>query len=152
MIKKISIIIIMMSYLIGCESGHSSKTAYIQNQYVFDAYAGTKEIQQEFAQLKKRHQYELDSIVLYYQGDSINQRMIYTRLAQQYQQQEAEYSERKTTQLWHQVNEYIKEYGDKHGYDYIFGAVGNGSLMYVAEKHDISEEVVKYLNQRYAGN
>ncbi len=61
-----------------------------------------------------------------------------SRTVQQYQEQ-----------IWKQLNEYMKSYGKEHSYTYIFGADGSGSLMYSVEENNITEEITKYVNERY---
>jgi outer membrane protein len=50
-----------------------------------------------------------------------------------------------------QISQYVKEYGEANGYDYVFGAVSDGTLMYGAETEDITPEVKKFINERYKG-
>lgn len=57
-----------------------------------------------------------------------------------------------SSQVWKQLNQYVKEYGKEKGYDYIFGADGSGALMYASEAENITEYMKGYLNQRYAGH
>lgn len=56
-----------------------------------------------------------------------------------------------TDQVWEQLNQYIKDYGDAKGYDYILGATGQGNLMYAKESNDITKEVIEFVNERYDG-
>lgn len=67
---------------------------------------------------------------------------------------ESEYA-RKTEEyyalIWDRINGYIKEYGDENGYQYIFGANGDGSIMYANSSSDITTEITQYINNRYQG-
>jgi len=48
------------------------------------------------------------------------------------------------------VNVYMAEYGKKHNYSIIFGTVAGGSILYGnSDRYDISNEVIKGLNERY---
>jgi outer membrane protein len=49
--------------------------------------------------------------------------------------------------IWDQINAKINAYGKEQGYDYIFGAKGDGSIMYASDKKDITKEVIAYINQ-----
>lgn len=49
------------------------------------------------------------------------------------------------------INTYVKAYGKKHGYAIIFGANGNGSIMYASEATDLTQEVLKGLNAEFKG-
>ncbi|MFA6924373.1 MAG: OmpH family outer membrane protein [Bacteroidales bacterium] len=50
-----------------------------------------------------------------------------------------------------QVNTYIYEYAKKKHYDFVFGSTTDGSLFYGSDKFDITEEVLKELNNKYEG-
>jgi outer membrane protein len=47
------------------------------------------------------------------------------------------------------VNDYVKEYGKSKGYRYILGATGSGNLVYAQESYDITDDLVKGLNEEY---
>ena len=132
----------------SCTQEASLKTGYIRNQILFESYSGTQETKKVLTQMRHKHQFILDSLQLI-QTDSA--KMIYQYQQKQFQVQEAEYVEQSNQQLWHQINEYIKLYGEDEDYDYIFGATGNGSLMYAPETRDITRQVTQYINIRYAG-
>jgi outer membrane protein len=70
---------------------------------------------------------------------------------QQAIQEKAMKEEQLATQtVVNQVNDYIKEYGEKHGYDFIYGANGTGNIVYANKDYDITEDVLKGLNDEYA--
>jgi Skp family chaperone for outer membrane proteins len=48
------------------------------------------------------------------------------------------------------INVYLREYGKAHRYSIVFGTVSGGSILYGDErKYDVTEEIVKGLNERY---
>lgn len=49
------------------------------------------------------------------------------------------------------INDYVKEYGKKHNHQIIFGAGGNGNIMYAEEVTDLTETVLKGLNAEFQG-
>lgn len=54
-------------------------------------------------------------------------------------------------QIITQLNQYIKDYGEKHCYNYIYGADGTGTLMYADKGEDITEAIKEYVNRRFEG-
>lgn len=54
-------------------------------------------------------------------------------------------------QIIQQLNQYIKDYGEKKGYTMILGAEGSGALMYASKGINITPEVKEYVNYRYSG-
>ena len=57
-----------------------------------------------------------------------------------------------TKQVWDRLNGYIKEYGEKHDVRIIFGAQGDGNIMYSKSFLNQTEAVLEYANSRYEGN
>ena len=47
------------------------------------------------------------------------------------------------------VKRFIKEYGKKKGYDYIYGTGEAVSILYAQDKYDITTEITKELNEKY---
>ena len=49
------------------------------------------------------------------------------------------------------INSFLKEYGQKQGYEIILAATEYGNIAYAEEKLDITEEVLEGLNKAYSG-
>jgi outer membrane protein len=47
------------------------------------------------------------------------------------------------------VKKFIKDYGKKNGYAYIYGTGEANTILYAEDKYDITSEMVKLLNDRY---
>ena len=137
------LVVALGGYTIWKES--TSRQGYILNQKVFDGFEGKKELALELQQLETQHKAWVDS-VLTVPGD--NQAMINAR-AEAFRAHVASLSERYTSDIWNRINTYVSAYGREHGYAYIFGASGEGNIMYAGESEDITEDVVKYINERY---
>jgi outer membrane protein len=61
-----------------------------------------------------------------------------------------ELRQKKMQGVFDKVNVYMGEYGKKHRYSMVFGTAGGGSILYGNEgKYDITEEIIKGLNERY---
>ena len=45
------------------------------------------------------------------------------------------------------VKDFVADYGEKNGYTYIFGSNESANIMYAKEGRDITEEVLKALNE-----
>lgn len=73
----------------------------------------------------------------------------YEDLNRQYTLDEKAISEKYTAAIWKDINQYIAEFGKEKHCDFIFGANGNGNLMFANEVHDVTDEVIQYVNKRY---
>jgi outer membrane protein len=62
-----------------------------------------------------------------------------------YEKTDQEYS----SKILSKVNDYIKRYGEDHGYTIIFAATQYGNIAYANKEHDITEELLKGLNEEY---
>jgi outer membrane protein len=54
-----------------------------------------------------------------------------------------------TSKMLGKVNDYIKKYGEKKGYNIIMAATQFGNIVYAKKDMDITEEILKGLNDEY---
>jgi outer membrane protein len=47
------------------------------------------------------------------------------------------------------MKDFIKDYGKKNGYDYIYGTGDAATVLYAKENYDITEEILKLLNEEF---
>ena len=48
-----------------------------------------------------------------------------------------------------EVKKFIKDYGKKKGYDYIYGTGDAATVLYAKDNYDITKDVLKELNDTY---
>lgn len=144
------------------------KTGYVDVVEVFEAFEMKQELKTKLDSELYGQQASLDSLM--FQLQSLNNELSskpnptneeiqkFQSLQTYYVQQQQlfdEYRQELTTkydsQLFEQLNQYIKDYGEDNGYDYVFGATGDGNILYGAEPANITEEVIKYINDSYQG-
>lgn len=71
---------------------------------------------------------------------------------QQAIQKQIQEEDKKATQtVINDINDYVKEYGKKKGYEIIFGASGSGNIMYADEGTDLTEKILEGLNNEFEG-
>lgn len=165
------LLLLMVSLIfMGAYSSMSgSKTAYIQNFKVYEEFKGKQELAQRFTKQQDFFQNKIDSVKLQLNiltqqlnqnPEEPSQELIqsyqytqtkYAQLQQELAQKTTELQEKYMQQIWNQLNEYIKEYGLEHNYDYIYGAEGTGSIMYAKESNDITDKIIPYVNSKYEG-
>jgi outer membrane protein len=49
------------------------------------------------------------------------------------------------------MKDYIKDYGKKNGYDYIYSSGDVASILYAKDGYDITDKILKELNDKYKG-
>lgn len=67
------------------------------------------------------------------------------------QKQIQEEDQKMTQTVINDINSYVKEYGKSKGYPIIFGAGGNGNIMYAEEASDLTQKVLEGLNAQFDG-
>jgi Skp family chaperone for outer membrane proteins len=127
------------------------RQAYVLNQEVFNQYLGKKDLEKRLTDLKTNQQSVLDSIasLLGATKDPTALRGKYTEMVEKFQIQQQDLSQRYTADIWKNINSGVAEYAAKENYDFVFGASGNGNLMYAKEGNNITSQVVAYLNSKY---
>jgi outer membrane protein len=50
------------------------------------------------------------------------------------------------------VKSFIKEFGKEKGYDYIYGTGDAASVLYAKDQYDITKDVIKLINEKYAAD
>ena len=67
------------------------------------------------------------------------------RLSEQVSRQELELTQSYIVK----TNDYMQEIGKTLGYDYVMSYRVGGAMLYANERHDITNEIIKLLNERY---
>ncbi len=150
---------------------HKPKTAYVQLGKLYENFNMKKELEKKYEKISMSRKNILDSleinlrslsgqIELLKENDPARKSKIqdFELLRQDYLMKKKNFSEdtERTSQqydeeIWKQLNQYVNDYGKENEYTYIYGAQGNGSLMYGSEKEDITGQVNEYVNHKYKG-
>lgn len=151
----------------------NKKVGYVEIKKVFNGFQMKKELEEKFRQTADRRKKMIDSLSfnlnliskqlqeqqntkegvnkdLAYQFEY--QRQEFLKLKNQYEQDNAALSQKYDGQILERMTQYIIEYGKSNNYEFIFGADGNGSLMYATENKNISEDIISFINSKYKGN
>ncbi len=146
------------------------RLGYIDNVKVYENFQLKKELASQLQQFTSRQDRELDSLNL-----QINQlaqqldreqpkdkdlaRAELTALLNEAESKSRAFAEDRARitnefdeQVWTQVNQFVRDFGEAEEYDYIYGLTGDGSLMHAPESEDLTNEVIVYINERYHGS
>lgn len=143
------------------------KTAYINTIELYNSFKLKQELEKKLTASQNARKSVLDSLMFNLkmlngrlQANSKDQELFnhFSMQKQYYLEQEQlmkEDNERQAndynTKVWNQLNQYVKDYAVQHGYDYIYGADGSGSLMYASDAMEITTALKEYVNQKYEG-
>ena len=147
------------------------KTAYIDTSKLLQEYTESKDIEAKYKAKSQEMGKELDAEVARFKSEAQNfqknaqangqawaqqkgaelqkreQQLTYAQQAmlQQLQQE----SGKEMDSLVVNVRKFIKGYGKEKGYAYIYGTGEAATVLYAEDKYDITNDVVKLLNDKY---
>ena len=144
------------------------KTAYMDVKKVYNEFTLKKELESKLTNVEQTRKTILDSLelqlkVLSKQLEVLTKRdeqkeNIFSAKREEYLVKKKQFDEdnqamtqQYSEQIMKQLNQYVQDYGKTNGYTYIHGADGNGSMMYADDKHNITDEVTKFINEKYKG-
>ncbi|GAB1856187.1 OmpH family outer membrane protein [Flavobacteriaceae bacterium MHTCC 0001] len=151
----------------------SSELVYVDVNKLIEGYKRTKIVRGEFEEKAKTLNANVDSLMGDWQKElktyekerskmskkelELKQQLLSNKQQQinNYQQaiqKQIQEEDKKATQtVINDINDYVKEYGKKHGHNIIFGASGGGNIMYADEASNLTEDVLTGLNTEFEG-
>lgn len=169
-ILSITIIVLVSSFM---ANSSKNELVYVDVNKLIEGYKRTKVEREAFSKKTDVLKANVDSLVTSWQTElkayekerasmtkkekDLKQELLGNKQQQinNYQQavqkQVQEEDQKMTQTLINDINDYVQEYGKKHGYPMIFGAGGNGNIMYAEEASDLTDEILIGLNEQYVG-
>ncbi|WP_338376153.1 OmpH family outer membrane protein [uncultured Flavobacterium sp.] len=148
------------------------KTAYVDTEKLMKEHQQAIDIENKYKVKSQEMGRELDAEAKQFQADYESAlRQAQAKGPQWAQQKAAELQEReqrlniKQQSMYKEIQDasngeldslvkdiklYIKDYGKKNGYDYVYGTgLSTPSILYAKDSYDITDELVKLLNDKY---
>jgi outer membrane protein len=126
------------------------RVGFVYNQTLFKSFKGTVELEAKLSLQRKANKKVLDSLTSLINGGRRDLVETYDKNAQSFLLWERDQTEKYNADIWKFINEGIREFGKENNYDLIFGATGDGNLMYAREGKDLTNEIVDFINKKYA--
>lgn len=159
------VVILAVAFCVFWTLRSAKKIAYVNTTQLHESFTLKKELEEKYSKVQLARQNLLDSIKFRIQYLSVKgaalseqEKLQVNDLQRSYLYKEKEFSDENAAtaqqysdQIWKQINQYINDYGRKHGYDLILGATGEGNIMFARPEDDITKNVSEYINNRYAG-
>lgn len=149
----------------------SQNIVYIDTEKLMKEYKESVDFESKFKAMSERMQNELESDMKKFQNDVVDlQKNAQSKGMEWAQQREAELGKRQQTlaqkeqnymkkfqeesaverdTLVSKMKKFIKTYGAEKGYDYVLGTGDASTVLYAKEGSDITEEVLKLMNEAY---
>jgi outer membrane protein len=175
--KKIVILASIVFSIIACNKEKVAptvayKTAYIDTQKLMEEYKQSKELDEKYKTkgevmgrelevAAKKLKAEMNSFQknamekgqawAQQKGAELQQREQQLQYAQQGMlQQLQQESAKEMDTVVKSVKQQIKDYGKLKGYDYIYGTGDAATVLYAKDSYDITKEMIKIINDKYA--
>ena len=126
------------------------KTAFFYNQKVFNEFKGKVELEEKLEQQRVSDKKLLDSLASLISAGRTDLKSLYDERNQGIYYNDQQMTAKYTEDIWRYINEGVKEYAEANGYTYVFGATGDGGLMYAKEGKDVTSEVIRFVNEKYS--
>ncbi|WP_420571715.1 OmpH family outer membrane protein [Kordia sp.] len=172
-ITSLSLIALVISIVAIFNSKSSDELVYVDVNKLIDGYKRTEIVRKDMKQKTEVLKSNVDSLVAGWQKElksyekdrssmskkekELQQQLLANKQQQinNYQQavqkQVTEEDQKATQTVINDINDYVKEYGEKNEYQIIFGAGGNGNIMFAAKGTDLTEKVLEGLNKEFEG-
>lgn len=150
----------------------SFKTAYIDTEKLMKEYQESIDFETKYEAMSKRMQNELEADMKKFQNDVVDlQRNAQSKGMEWAMARQKELEKREATLAEKQQNYmmkfqqegsaerdsmvtkmkgFIKDYGQEKGYDYVFGTGDAATVLYAKDGYDITEDILKLMNEAYA--
>jgi outer membrane protein len=172
---KKSIIVIALAFTVfSCNQTQATKevkTAYVDTSKLLKDYTEAKDIEAKYKAKSEEMGRELEAEVNRFKSEAANFQKNAQANGQAWAQQKGAELQKREQQLSYaqqaileqlqqesgvemdslvsNVKQFIKDYGKEKGYDYIYGTGEAVSILYAKDKYDITNEIVKKLNDKY---
>lgn len=144
------LLLIALGVYVFLSNQHTVKCVYVLNQKVFEGFKGKQELEQKLIQLRTKNKQTLDSLSKLIESDKSNVRIeAYRQVAENIQFSEQRLQEQYTSDIWKRINSSVVDYGKENDYDFIFGATGDGSLMFARDAKNVTDQVIEFINREY---
>ena len=137
------------------------KIVYVEIGKLYKEFKLTKELESQYKNVANARKLFLDSLEIRIRSimdDNSREKEInemknqYVLKKQQFDEDNNAMNTQLNGQIMNQLNQYMTDYGQENGFDFIFGAEGSGAIMYADEKsYNLTEPVLAFINSKYEG-
>lgn len=176
-LKVFTLAIVLSSVIITSFSfsfkNETVKVGHVENARMLTEYNAIKEMKVEYESKVKNWRGELDSLKVSIDSDitefkssfhnmseeqkKYNSAVIRQKkeqlevLASEIEERIGNEDQRVSTSILKQIDSYIQQYGSENGFDYIMGVTDAGNVLFAKNSHDLTDEILIGLNNKYDG-
>lgn len=149
--------IILFVFLISIYN-KTKKTGFVITSELFTSFKMTTEIDSDIKKIELSKQAILDSLTLDWERKKEKNESVFFETQKKFLQKKQQFADdlsrlkqNSIDKVNKQINQYCIDYAEENGYDIIFGANGQGSLMYANDSDNLTKVMIEYINKKYEG-
>jgi outer membrane protein len=151
--------------LLSCK--RNQKVGYIEVQKVFAEFQYKKELEKELESIRTNRQNVLDSMKVELESLArqaeenqkdkqllerfLTKKQVYFKKQTAVEEEERGIVRGFDEKIFKQLNAFVKQFGKENGYSMIHGANASGNIMYADSTTDVTEAIIKFINDKYKG-
>src|SRR5690606_13819812 len=172
--KKLILVAVLAVAAVSCNKTSEAaafKTAYVDTSKLMEEYTESKDIEAKYKAKSTEMGKELEAEINKFKADAASFQKNAQANGQAWAQQKGAELQRREQQLTYaqqgmlqqlqresgtemdslvkRVKSYMKDYGKEKGYAYIYGTGESANVLYAQDQYDITDEIVKILNDKY---
>ncbi|TAE87422.1 MAG: hypothetical protein EAY81_04120 [Bacteroidetes bacterium] len=137
-----------------------TKVAWLNVSEVYNDFQLKKGLEKKLEKQKQTYTNSLDSVeyeINLLSSSKANaeaiefKKQVYFKMKKHFEMETEKLRADYQAQIFNQINQYVKDYAEQHRYRYIWGANGEGTLMYAVDDQNITIKIKTYVNNRYTG-
>jgi outer membrane protein len=165
---RVVVIVIMCICVIASGCNQEKKVGFVKIQQVFAGFNYKKELENNLKSVSLKRKNILDSLELELKilakQIKLDRKLDNKKAAEFEAKKEVYLSKKKNFEddneqmvkqydenIIKQLNQYVRDYGEKNKYQFIYGADGTGNLMFADSTYDLTNKVIEYVNERFNG-
>ncbi|RED45642.1 OmpH family outer membrane protein [Seonamhaeicola aphaedonensis] len=132
---------------------------YVDYAKLFNGFNMTRDISAAEKQKMEIQRKTLDSLYTVLRSTNHTETDSHKNLQQEIAQKSKAYQEAQNTsyqnlnsKVWDRLNTYVNEYANHKDLKIVLGANGNGNVMFGKTDLDITDDLLRYANEKYEGN
>lgn len=144
----------------------NQKTVFVNIETVYDEFTMKKELEAKFENVASMRQQILDSLKMELNiisktitsNKDLEKIKFFQQKRQEYALKEQSFlesteqtNEQYKNQIWKQMSQYVKQFGEKNNYKYILGFENKSAVLYGDAAEDVTKELSSYINDAYKG-
>lgn len=132
---------------------------FVNNGKLYEGFTLKTEYENQIQTIRIQRKNMLDSVELTIRQleskkmdeESAYAKEYYVEKLKSFEQDEENLLSEYNKQIWSRLNKYAEEFSKEKEIDILFGASGNGTLLHADGAIDLTNELITYANNRYAG-